>query len=98
MAEIFDQVRRNNKSSHQTSKEFYDIGSTDKHFKVGEQVKVKLKLIGKKQNKLDPLWSEPMTIKSVRGVVLELQNPLTPEKTLHIHADKVIPLKLNIRQ
>ena len=98
MAEIFDQVRRNANSAHQTAKHFYDLGTTTKMFKVGDSVKIKLKSIGKKQNKLDPLWSEPMTVKAVRGVVLELQDPKTPTHTVYIHADKVLPLKLNIRQ
>ena len=97
IAGVFENVRKNLDTAHEASKDAYDLGSTKRIFKIGDQVRIKLNKIGTKMNKLKAPWSIPYTIVQIRGPVLELQDPESPDDTFNIHSDKVILLTPNLR-
>ena len=72
LSEVFETVREHLDTAHKTSKENYDLGTTKRMFSIGQEVKIKLKNVGKQLNKLQSPWSEALTIQSINGPVLEL--------------------------
>ena len=93
----FSSARENQGKAQLRSKNYYDLGATQKIFKVGDHVRIRLATLGNKPgSKLKPLWSDVCDVLNVNGLVITVCNVLTKQE-FRVHADRLLHVSPHLR-
>ena len=88
LARTFASVRENLRAFHQREKDRYDLGAVERVFKVGDQVRVRIKSRQKGPSKFQSHWSGVHEVLRVRGVVVTVRE-LSTGREYNTHHDRL---------
>ena len=88
LSRAFASVRENLHSFHQGEKDRYDLGTIEKVFKPGDQVRIRLKSRQKGNSKFLSKWSRTHEVLQARGVVVTVRE-LSTGREYNTHHERL---------
>jgi len=85
---IYESVRSNLKTFHRKEKDRYDFGTSQRIFKVGDIVRIRIKTRQNVPMKFKAEWSSPHEIIRIRGVVITVKE-LSTNREYNTYSDRV---------